>query len=140
LKSIKTEVDGGWLVTLKGIVSAEIFSDFLEMAQHLLDQNYKDAAAVMIGTVLEEHLRQLCDKHGIGTTARKSGKSVHKKADLINAELATAGAFNKLDQKNVTAWLDLRNKAAHGNYSEYTQEQVEFVLKSVTEFMTRNSI
>jgi hypothetical protein len=30
------------------------------MAQHLLEQNYKDAAAVMVGGVLEEHLRQLC--------------------------------------------------------------------------------
>ena len=47
---------------------------------------------------------------------------------------------NKLDQKNVTAWLDLRNKAAHGNYGEYNQQQVEFMLHAVTEFMTRNSI
>lgn len=138
LKSIKTEIDNGWLTSLKGLVSAEIFSDFLEMADYLIKENYKDPAAVMTGSVLEEHLRQLCDKHGIPTADSRSGKP--KKADLLNSELTSAGVYNKLDQKNVTAWLDLRNKAAHGKYSEYNQQQVEFMMQTVTEFITRHSI
>jgi hypothetical protein len=47
---------------------------------------------------------------------------------------------NKLDQKNVTAWLDLRNKAAHGKYTEYQKDQVELMMQGVTQFMARNSI
>ncbi|ADB42115.1 hypothetical protein [Spirosoma linguale] len=140
LKSIKAEIDNGWLITLKGVVSAELFSDFLEMGEHLLEEGYKDPAAVMIGSVLEEHLRQLCSKNGIATEDIKSSKVVPKKADLLNAELAGASVYNKLDQKNVTAWLDLRNKAAHGKYGEYSQQQVEFMMQAVTEFMTRNSL
>ena len=140
LKSIKSELDDGWIVTLKGIVSAEIFSDFIEMADHLLKEGYKDPAAVMIGSVLEEHLRQLCLKNSILIEDIKSGRPVFKKADLLNSELAGRSIYNKLDQKNVTALLDLRNKAAHGNYSDYNQQQVEFMLQTVTEFMTRNNI
>jgi hypothetical protein len=140
LNSIKSEIDGGWLTTVKGIVSAEIFSNFLEMAEHLLEENYKDPSAVMIGSVLEEHLRQLCIKSEIPIEDDKKGKSVPRKADLLNAALATAMVYNKLDQKNVTAWLDLRNKAAHGRYSEYNQQQVEFMLQSVTEFISRNQL
>lgn len=140
LKSIKSEIAGGWLTTLKGLVSAEIFSDFIDMSQHLLYEGYKDAAAVVIGSVLEEHLRQLCGKNHISTETIKSGNPVPKKADLLNSELASATVYNKLDQKNITAWLDLRNKAAHGKYDEYNQQQVEFMLQTVTEFMTRNSI
>ena len=45
--------------------------------------------------------------------------------------------YNKLDQKNVTAWLDLRNKAAHGKYQEYTKEQVSLMLQSLSDFMVR---
>lgn len=138
LKAIKSEIDGGWLNTMKGIVSAEIFSDFLEMARHLLSEKYKDAAAIMIGSVLEEHLRQLCLKHSIPTDDLKTGKP--KKADLLNSELANSSAYNKLDQKNITALLDLRNKAAHGKYGEYTHQQVELMAQSVSDFMTRNSI
>ena len=65
LISISEEVNGGWLFTTKGLVSSEIFADFIEMAEHLLNENYKDPAAVMIGSVLEEHLRQLCIKNNI---------------------------------------------------------------------------
>lgn len=140
LTSIKTEIDEGFLLSIKGILSAEIFTDFIEMAEHLLRENYKDPAAVMIGSVLEEHLRQLSTKNGITITVEKSGRDIPKKADTLNSELVKADVYNKLDQKNVTAWLDLRNKAAHGHYTEYSKEQVELMLQSVMDFMTRNSI
>ncbi|MBD3584048.1 hypothetical protein [Flavobacterium selenitireducens] len=140
LNSIKTEIEKGWLTTVKGLVSAEIFTDFLETAEYLLEQKYKDPAAVIIGSTLEEHLRQLCRKNNIAVDEQKKLKSIPKRADTLNNELASVGIYNKLDQKNVTAWLDLRNKAAHGHYSEYGQEQVENLLRGVTEFMTRNNI
>lgn len=140
LTSIKTEIEKGWLSTIKGLISAEIFSDFLDMAEHLLSEKYEHPAAVMIGSVLEEHLRQLCDKNGIAITEIKNGKTLPKKADLLNADLVGKGIYNKLDQKNIIAWLDLRNKAAHGKYTEYNIQQVEFMLQGVTEFMVRNSV
>ena len=49
-------------------------------------------------------------------------------------------SYNKLDQKSVTAWLDLRNRAAHGRYEEYTRDQVELMVQAVTEFMARNAV
>jgi hypothetical protein len=139
LKGAKQEIDGGWLFTVKGLVSAEIFSDFLEMAEYLLQEGYKDPAAVMTGSVLEEHLRQLCNKEGIPVEVDKGGKLSPKRADLLNAELASAGTYNKLDQKAVISWLDLRNKAAHGKYDEYTKEQVEFMYQGVTNFISRTT-
>lgn len=140
LNSIKTEIEKGWLTTVKGLVSAEIFSDFLETAEYLLEQRYKDPAAVIVGSTLEEHLRQLCRKNNISVEDLKGGKLIPKRADSLNNDLYAANIYNKLDQKNITAWLDLRNQAAHGHYSEYKQEQVDNMLKGVMEFMTRNSI
>ena len=66
--AIINEMEGGWLTTARGLVSAEIFVDFLEMGDHLLSEGYKDPAAVMIGCVLEEHLRELARKSGAGAT------------------------------------------------------------------------
>jgi hypothetical protein len=138
LQAARDEIAGGWTTTVKAIVSAEIFSDFLEMASYLLTEGYKDAAAVMVGSVLEEHLRQLCRKAGIAMeTVRPSGDTVPQKADALNADLAKQNVYSLLDQKNVTAWLDLRNKAAHGKYNEYTKEQVNLMHQGVVEFMTR---
>ena len=137
LSAAREELAGGWLTTTKGLISAEIFSDFLEMAQHLLAEGYKDPAAVMAGSVLEEHLRQLCQKHGIPTETTKQGRPQPKKADALNSDLVKKGVYNRLDQKNVTAWLDLRNKAAHGKYEDYTKEQVSLMLQSLSDFMVR---
>lgn len=141
LMAVKNEIESGWLFQLKDFISAEIFSDFLEMAEYLLIEKYKDPAAVMIGGVLEEHLRYLCDKNSITTfTLDSKGKQKTKKADFLNSELAKAQIYNKLDQKNITAWLDLRNNAAHGHYSEYNQEQVVSMLRGVTEFLSRVNV
>ena len=137
LSAAREELAGGWLTTTKGLISAEIFSDLLEMAQHLLDEGYKDPAAVMVGSVLEEHLRQLCQKHSIPTEITKQGRPHPKKADALNADLVKKEVYNKLDQKQVTAWLDLRNKAAHGKYQDYTKEQVSLMLQSLSNFMVR---
>jgi hypothetical protein len=56
---------------------------------------------------------------------------------MMNADLTKQGVYGKLDQKNITAWLDLRNKAAHGLYDEYSKEQVVLLLASVRDFIAR---
>lgn len=141
LLAIQSEIDGGWIFSVKKLVSAEIFSDFLEMAAHLLEQDYKDPAAVMIGSVLEENLRQLCPSIGIETEIEKEeGIFIPKSADRINSDLAKAGIYTKLDQKSITAWLDLRNKAAHGKYREYEKEQVVLMMQGVTDFLARMTV
>ena len=101
--------------------------------EHLLEQGYKDPCAVLVGGVLEDHLRSLCQGRGI--PLQMSGKP--KKADSMNNDLASVGVYSKLDQKNITAWLDLRNKAAHGKYDEYNADQVRNLLVGVREFAAR---
>jgi hypothetical protein len=136
LRALRRDYDSGYLTSVQSLVRAELFVDFLEMAEHLMQQGYKDPAAVLIGSVLEGHLRALCNARGI--PCEVAGRP--KKADSMNADLAGAGVYNKLDQKSVTAWLDLRNKAAHGHYGEYTTEQVRSMLGGVQEFMTRVAV
>ena len=133
LYALRTAYADGYLALFAELIHANLFSDFLEMSEHLLSEGYKDPSAVLIGSVLEEHLRQLSAKAGI--SVENNGRQ--KKADALNSELAGAGAYSKLDQKSVTAWLDLRNRAAHGKYVEYTKEQVALMLQAVRDFIQR---
>ncbi|MBN1362553.1 MAG: hypothetical protein JW993_18290 [Sedimentisphaerales bacterium] len=137
LNAVRGEIEGDWLFTVKGLVTAEVFTDYLEMAEYLLESNYKDPAAVIAGSTLEEHLRQLCRKNGIAVTRKKDGKDVPVNADQLNIELTKATVYNALVQKQVTAWLGLRNHAAHGEYKEYNAEQVKGMIAGITEFMAR---
>jgi len=138
LESLRDALDADYLDTASELIHASVFSDFLEMSQHLLDEGYKDASAVLAGSSLEAHLRQLCDKHGIDTTVTTSSGDKPKKADRMNADLTSGRAYSVLDQKNVTAWLDLRNKAAHGEYDKYNSDQVGLLISGVRDFITRN--
>jgi len=60
-----------------------------------------------------------------------------KKSDTVNADLYRQKVYTLLDQKSVTAWLDLRNNAAHGNYGAYSTEQVILMLQGVRNFIVR---
>ena len=133
-KALREDINAGFITTLIELTHADIFSDFLEMATHLNESNYKDPAAVIAGSTLESHLKKLATKNTIPIDV--NGKPV--KADKLNADLAKATAYSSIDQKNVTAWLGLRNDAAHGNYGAYTKDQVKLLISSIQDFITRN--
>lgn len=137
VESLKLDVESGHLQSVAELIHGDVFSDFLEMAAYLSQEKYKDAAAVIAGSTLEAHLRQICQKNSIDANAMTGAGTRPKKAELMNSELATANAYSKLDQKNVTAWLDLRNKAAHGHYAEYTTEQVALAIDGIRNFIAR---
>jgi hypothetical protein len=136
LRALRADVDAGYIQSLSEIAHAEVFVDFIEMADELQQKGYKDAAAVIVGGVLEGHLRELASKAGLSTT-KADGFS--QKADTLNNELATkASVYNSLQQKSVTAWLALRNDAAHGNYEAYDHRQVATLIHEVRDFMVRH--
>ena len=139
VQALRDDIKAGYLIYLVELAHADVFADFLEMAQHLLDTKYKDAAAVIAGSTLESHLRELCHKNGVAVDETdKNGNFRPKKADRMNADLAKANVYSKLDQKGITAWLDLRNKAAHGQYAEYSEDQVALLISGIQNFIARN--
>ena len=131
LKGVQHDLAEDMLFDLKLHLQAEVFADFLEMAEHLLDKGYKDAAAVLLGAVLEDSLRKLCDSNGIPTT---KGEGKPLTMDPLNVALAKADIYGPLVQKQITTWANLRNDAAHGNFTEYDKEQVRQMLLFVQKF------
>ncbi len=134
LNAIKLEIKDGFILSIRDLVSGEVFSDFIETAEYFLKEKYKEPAAVIIGSVLENRLRSLMSANNLDILDQK-GKQ--KKASLLNDELYKADVYGKLDQKSIVAWLDLRNQAAHGHYNEYNQQQVEIMLNYVRDFINR---
>jgi hypothetical protein len=135
LSALRADYQAGYLRAVEELIHADVFTDFLEMAEELLKKKYKDASAVIVGSVLEEHLRKLATKTGIAVLV--AGKP--KKADTLNADLVKSGVYNKLEQKQVTAWLGLRNDAAHGHYDEYDVTLVKHMLDGVQNFLVRHA-
>jgi hypothetical protein len=131
LLAAKVDFEKGSLFDTKQLIQAEVFSDFLEQATSLANAGYNGPAAVLAGAVLEDGLRKLSAKHSITLPPKP-------KLDSMNAELAKAGAYNVLIQKQITANADIRNKAAHGKWNEFTAGDVQTMIAQVSDFMERN--
>jgi hypothetical protein len=138
VEALHTDILNGYLESFSKLVRGELFQNFLDMADYLCQQGYKDAAAVIAGSTLEAHLRQLCQNYNLDISSTASDGSVRpKKASQLNQELNKV-AYSLFDHKQVTAWLDLRNSAAHGKYDEYTTQQVIQFIEWLKDFMARN--
>ena len=132
LTAMKADIEAGWLTTVSELLHADTFSDLLEMSEELLDKGYKDAAAVIAGSILESHLRLMAIKADLEATTT-SGKP--RSADAINGDLAKADIYNRLQQKQITAWQDLRNSDAHGDYDKYETRDVGRLIEEVRYFL-----
>ncbi|WP_440095934.1 HEPN domain-containing protein [Acinetobacter baumannii] len=131
IKATYDDLKNGFLITFKQIVQAEVFDSELEQAKSLLESGYKNAAAVIAGVVLETAIKELCLNNGIDIE--------RKRLTQLNDDLAKASVYNKLQQKQITALADIRNNAAHGNYDEFTKEDVERMINDIERFLLNYS-
>ena len=127
LRAAEDDLKNGFLITIKQLVQADVFDSELEQAKSLLQNGYKNAAAVIAGTVLETAIKEICLNNGIELD--------RKKLTHLNDELAKAGIYNKLQQKQITALADIRNNAAHGDYDQFTQKHVERMIEDIERFL-----
>ena len=128
LKAAKEDIEGGYLKKLEDLVTADIFTDFLEMAEYLLEQGYKDPAASLIGAVLEDGLRKIAKKNDITLKSKENISS-------LNRKIADAKIYNRLVQKQVEVWNEIRDNADHGKFSEYNADSVQEMYSDVRHFL-----
>ncbi|MEC4874031.1 DUF4145 domain-containing protein [Pseudomonas sp. NC26] len=123
--AVKEDFEGGYLVSYRSLVQAEVFTSELDQAREQLSSGYKTPAAVIAGIVLETKLRDMCTALGIPLG----------KLDKMNADLAKAQAYNSTQQKRITAIAGVRNSAAHGKPEEFTPADVQGMIDDVERFL-----
>jgi len=128
LRAVKEDVELGYLARVRALITADVFSDFLEMADHLLDAGYKDPAASLVGAVLEDGLRTVARDHHITVKSRDDLAS-------LTARCADANVFSRLVQKKIQVWIGVRNHADHGEFGEYSDSDVRDMLSGVRDFL-----
>lgn len=104
------------------------------MTENLLSQDYKDAAAVLVGGVLEATLRKMCEVRGIPTDKQDKIGTLNDKLAKQHKPPAYSSAYHK----QIIAWADLRNNADHGHFREYDREQVAAMIAGVRDFSARH--
>ena len=124
LGAASEDVEQGHLTSLQDMAVADVFSDFLDQADHLLVHGYSAPAASLAGAVLENGLRSLAERNEIPVKPRDD-------LSALNSKLAGKTVYNRLRQKQVAVWIDVRNAADHGRFDEFTDDDVADVVKGV---------
>ncbi len=136
VQALQDDYHAGALTAVEELVHADLFDDFLGMADELLSKGFVGPAAVLAGTVLEEQLRKLAARHGIDTMGNKGRV---KSVDGLSAEIRKAGLLTDLQRKNVLAWYAQRNAGAHGNSDDLVDHDVERMIDGIRDFVARYS-
>lgn len=136
---LKSAYENGMLKNLSELIETNVIADYLIQAEQLLNGNKKGIhtygpAAVLAGTVLEDSLRRLCNRQEPPISTTKTGGHPKSMGILID-DLKNANLFNELKAKQLRAWADIRNAAAHGRFDEFNREDVEQMILGIQTFL-----
>jgi hypothetical protein len=134
LRALREDVAKGYTRSVEEIVHGEVFEDFLEMAAELHSNGYHAAAAVIAGSVLEDHLRKLATKEGVAVVAT-NGKALGVEA--LGQDLVKAKVFAEPQRKVIAAWYGQRTEGAHGRPENVIADEVGRMIPGIRDFIVR---
>jgi len=120
LRALREDISGGYLTNPRTLVCSEVFSEFLDQAEYLLKQNYKDAAASVSGALLENGLRHIATLKGVKVRAGDG-------LNALSSQCAQAQVYSALIHKSLQVWITIRNSADHGKFDESSSSVQEMV-------------
>jgi hypothetical protein len=144
LKGLKDDFHKGYLGDLRLEIEAAIATDYMGQAEQLLAEGQSGKydyvpAAVLAGAVLEKSLRTLCDKQSPSiSTVNDKGKPLRLTA-LIDV-LKKNNLFNEPTAKQLRAWADIRNSAAHGDFDKFNPSDVPLMIQGIKNFLDTHMI
>ncbi len=130
LEAAAADFQAGLLFDLKAQLQADVFGDFIDQAQALLDAGLVIPAASLAGAVLEDTLHKMCEKHNVAIPEKPS-------IEKLNTALVKAGVYNVGVQKTVTAHADTRNNADHGRFDDVDARAVSLMVQWLRGFISQ---
>lgn len=107
------------LFEIRQLVQADLFDSEIDVARELLKNKFFRAAGAVAGVVLEKHLKQVCDDHGV--KIRKSKPTLA----VLNDALRDAGVIDVPPWRFNQHLADIRNLCDHHRAQDPTEEQVQ---------------
>jgi hypothetical protein len=139
LEALREDLEKGFLDNLNLKIEAEIAANYMDQAESLLGEGIPGKfdhvpAAVLAGAVLEKALRTLCSQQQ-PTIITVDAKGNPKTLNPLIDDLKKAAVFNELKAKQLRAWADVRNKAAHGEFGQFKKADVEQMIRGINTFL-----
>jgi len=126
MKGAKEEIEKGFLYKIEHLVSADLFNSIIEQATYLLENRFKDAAAIYGRVIIENTLKDL---------AKRKTVTIPDKIKLsdLNQRLRKENVYPQHVWRTIQAQIDIGNSAAHGKFEEYDDKAVDNMLTWIKE-------
>lgn len=139
IQGLKDDYENGMLINLVEVIEANVAADYLGQAEQLLKEGQPGKfdhvpAAVLLGAILEDALRRLCTRQTPSISVLKPNGEPKTLNPLID-DLKKANVFNELKAKQLRAWTDIRNQAAHGEFTQFSRQDVDQMLIGIQTFL-----
>lgn len=139
LKYIKDDFEKGYLEDLALEIEIELTADYMGQAESLLNEGTAGKfdhvpAAVLAGAVLEKNLRTICNQLS-PSEPTVNDKGFPLMLSALIESLKRRKVYNELTAKQLRAWADIRNNAAHGNFDQFNKQQVETMISGIKSFL-----
>lgn len=130
LESAKEEIEKGFLFKIEHLLSVDLFDSILEQAEYLVNNGFKDVAAVLGRVVIEKSLKDI---------ARSRGLEFSEKVKLaeLNNMLWKSKAYEINVWRITQGHVDIGNLAAHGDFDKFNEQSVKDMLKWIRETLLR---
>ncbi|MBS3152278.1 hypothetical protein J4230_02610 [Candidatus Woesearchaeota archaeon] len=117
IKSAADEFNLGFTHNITHILSVELFDTVLEQAKELLKKGFKDPAAILGRVIIENTLKDLCNKNKIILNGNEKISDFNEL--LKNSNILTLPNF-----KLCRIYIETGNLAAHGDFNKYNNEDI----------------
>jgi hypothetical protein len=122
------DMEAGLLGSIADRARAETFDNFLDHGKAYLKDGRIKEAGVIAGVVFEDVLRRVCRKHQI------EEKDV--KLDHLISSLTKIGVLSEVKAKRARVAANVRTKATHAQWDEFTASDVEATINFTDEIVS----
>jgi len=124
IKAINNRFESS-LFDIRQLVQADLFDSELDAARELNKKGFFRGAGAIAGVVLEKHLLQVCDNHGVNITKQDPSISDY------NDKLKESGTYETSTWRKIQHLGDLRNLCDHNKNKEPKTEEVDELIEGV---------
>jgi hypothetical protein len=146
-RSVVTLYEQGVLANPRLAIAHEIEGSLLEIAQTQVNAAETDkditqrqvqlaVAAFLAGASLEDALRRLCDARSLSYDVQRT--SIAKLQSVLYQPSKQIEIISSSENKQITAWGDIRNKADHGKFVDITHSEVLAMVIGVRAFVDKH--
>ena len=124
LKAVRARFESS-LFDIRQLVMADLFDSELDAAAELARNRFIRAAGAVAGVVLEKHMIEVCNSHGVSLGTKKAT------IGSLNDSLRSASVVDIAQWRFIQHLGDIRNICDHSKGAEPTPEQVRDLITGV---------